>query len=43
LLFAPLFGATVLVIFGGVLAIVFGAALIGLAWQLNKAASAKTA
>lgn len=43
LLFAPLIGAIVMVIVGGVLAIVFGAALIGLAWQLNKAASAKTA
>jgi uncharacterized membrane protein HdeD (DUF308 family) len=43
LLFAPLLGATILVIFGGVLAIFFGVALIGLAFQLNKAASAKTA
>jgi uncharacterized membrane protein HdeD (DUF308 family) len=43
LLFAPLLGATILVIFGGVLAIFFGVALIGLAWQLSKAAGAKTA
>lgn len=43
LLFAPLLGAIVLVVVGGVLAIFFGVALIGLAWQLNKASSAKTA
>jgi uncharacterized membrane protein HdeD (DUF308 family) len=43
LLFAPLIGAIVMVIVGGVLAIIFGIALIGLAWQLNKAAGAKTA
>ena len=40
LLFAPLIGALVMVIFGGVLAILFGAGLLAMAWRLYKAGKA---
>jgi len=40
LLFAPLIGAIVMVIFGGVLALLFGIGLLAMAWRLWKASSA---
>ena len=43
LLFAPVFGALLMVTIGGVLAIVFAIGLFGLAWKLNQAAKATTA
>lgn len=39
LLLAPLMGAIIVVIFGGILAILFAIGLFGLAWRLNKAAN----
>jgi uncharacterized membrane protein HdeD (DUF308 family) len=43
LLFAPLFGALLLVVLVGVLMILFSFGLFALAWRLNKAASGATA
>jgi uncharacterized membrane protein HdeD (DUF308 family) len=43
LLVAPLFAAALLVIFGGVLAIIFSIGLFGLAWKLNKEAKSAPA
>ena len=43
LLFAPVFGAIIMVVIGGVLAILFAVGLFGLAWKLNKAANAPVA
>lgn len=43
LLFAPILGAVVMVVIGGVLAIVFAIGLFGLAWKLNQEAKAPAA
>lgn len=43
LLFAPVFGALIMVTIGGVMAIVFAIGLFGLAWKLNQQAKAPTA
>ena len=42
LLFAPLIGALIMVVFGGILAILFAIGLFGLAWRLHKAAGEGT-
>jgi uncharacterized membrane protein HdeD (DUF308 family) len=43
LLFAPMFGAALLVVLTGVLMILFSFGLFALAWRLNKAASGAAA